>query len=43
MTLYYRVSRAFSPRHGARTLAEMCQIVTYFANTMGYRTVACAE
>jgi len=43
MSTWYGMARSFSPRQAAQAVSEMCQIVNYFANTMGERAMCAAE
>ena len=42
MEVWYGVARSLSPRHAAHAITEMCQIVGYFANSMGERSLTSA-
>ena len=42
MEVWYGVTRSLSPRHASKAMAEMCQIVGYFANSMGERSISSA-
>ena len=39
MRSWYAVARSLAPRQASVAVGEMCQIVSYFANTMGERSL----
>ena len=43
MTVWYRVARTLAPGHAVSAASEMCQIVSYFANSIGERAASGAE
>lgn len=43
MSVWYRVARTMSPQSATRALNEMVDIVTYFANSMGQRSLCAGE
>lgn len=43
MATWFSVSRTLAPRQAAQAMSEMCQIVGYFANTMGERATCSIE